>query len=77
VPGIVFASGLVDDFGLRPRHARKASSVQFLHFPFTDAQIAAFRQDGAEVALAVGHAKYRHAAVLPEAVRAALAGDFD
>jgi hypothetical protein len=61
----------------RTNAAGKASSVQFLHFPFTDTQIAAFRQHGAEVTLVVGHAKYRHAAVLPETIRAALAGDFD
>jgi len=55
----------------------KASSVHFLHFPFTKAQIAAFRTPGAEVTLAIGHADYRHMAVLPEPVRAALAQDFD
>ena len=69
--------GVAEEDVDRTNAAGKASSVQFLHFPFTDAQIAAFRQQGAEVTLAVGHAKYRHAAVLPEAVRATLAEDFD
>ena len=55
----------------------KASSVQFVHFPFTPAQIAAFRRPGAEVVLGLDHPQYRHMAVLPEAVRAELAGDFD
>jgi len=55
----------------------KASAIHFLHFPFTDAQIAAFRQPGAEIVVAVGHPGYRHMAIIPEAVRAALAGDFD
>ena len=55
----------------------KASSVQFVHFPFTPAQIAAFRQPGAQVILGLSHTNYNHMAVLPEEVRAALAADFD
>jgi hypothetical protein len=54
----------------------KASSVQFVHFPFTDAQIAAFRTPGAQVILGLSHPKYSHMAVLPEAVLAELSGDF-
>lgn len=55
----------------------KASSVQFVHFPFTEAQIARFRTPGAEVVLGLAHAHYGHMAVVPEAVRAELARDFD
>lgn len=55
----------------------KASSVQFLHFPFTREQIATFRKPGTQVTIAIGHPKYRNMAVLPEATREALAGDFD
>jgi len=55
----------------------KASSIQFLHFPFSDDEIAAFKAPGAEVVLAIGHDGYGHMAKLPEAVRAALAEDFD
>ena len=54
----------------------KASSVQFVHFPFAPAQIAAFRGGGGEVILGFTHPHYGHMAVLPEAVRAALAKDF-
>lgn len=54
----------------------KASSVQFVHFPFTRAQIDAFRQPGARVILGLSHPSYNHMAVLPEATRAALAEDF-
>ena len=61
----------------RTTAAGKASSVQFVHFPLTDAQIAAFRAPNAEVTLAIGHDNYRHAAGLTERVRAALAADFD
>jgi hypothetical protein len=55
----------------------KASSVQFLHFPFTAGQIEKFKKPGAKVTVAIAHAKYGHAAVLPETVRQALARDFD
>ncbi|HEY8124674.1 MAG TPA: DUF3501 family protein [Methylocystis sp.] len=54
----------------------KASSVQFVHFPFTEAQIAAFREPNARVILGLSHPNYSHMAVLSEATRAALAGDF-
>ena len=47
-----------------------------MHFPFTDAQIAAFRTPGAQVILGLSHPAYSHMAVLPEAVRAELSGDF-
>lgn len=55
----------------------KASSIQFIHFPFTGHQIEAFKVEGAEIILAIGHEKYAHMARLPENIRAALAGDFD
>jgi hypothetical protein len=54
----------------------KASSVQFVHFPFTPAQIEAFRSGIGEVILGFTHASYGHMAVMPDAVRAALAKDF-
>lgn len=54
----------------------KASSVQFLHFPFTDEQKAKFSADGTQVTLAIGHAKYGHMARLTEETRKALAADF-
>ena len=54
----------------------KASSVQFIHFPFTPAEIAAFRAPGAEVVIGFTHANYGHMAVMPEPVRATLAQDF-
>jgi hypothetical protein len=54
----------------------KASSVQFVHFKFTPEQIARFRTPGAEVVLGLTHPNYGHMAIVPEAVRAALATDF-
>ena len=55
----------------------KASSVQFIHFPFTAAQAVKFKTPGARVTLAFGHEAYAHMAVIPERVRAALAEDLD
>ncbi|NKB20445.1 MAG: DUF3501 family protein [Alphaproteobacteria bacterium] len=54
----------------------KASSVQFLRFPFSDTQIAAFSADNADVVLAIGHSEYRHMAGVPNDVRASLSKDF-
>jgi hypothetical protein len=55
----------------------KASSVQFVHFPFTPRQIAMFREANRQVVIGFSHPEYSHMAVVPEAVRAALAEDFD
>jgi len=55
----------------------KASSVQFLRFPFTEEQIARFKTPGAQVIAGFDRPSYGHMAVLPEPVRAALAEDFD
>ena len=55
----------------------KASSVQFLHFPFTADQIAAFKQPNIRVALSIEHSKYAHSSILPEAIRKILAMDFE
>lgn len=55
----------------------KASSVQFVHFPFDDRQAAGFKSGAGEAILGVGHPNYAHMAVMPEAVRASLAADLD
>ena len=55
----------------------KASSVQFIHFPFTAAQAAAFQAAGTEVTLGFAHPDYAHMVVLTETVRTELAGDLD
>ena len=61
----------------RTSEAGKASSVQFVHFVFTDAQIAAFSAPNARAILGLSHPNYSHMAVLSEATRTALAGDFE
>jgi Protein of unknown function (DUF3501) len=55
----------------------KASSVQFVHFPFTAAQKAAFRTPGTQILLGFDHPDYGHMAVMPEPVRQALVEDLD
>jgi hypothetical protein len=55
----------------------KASSVQFIHFPFTRAQIEKFRAPNTQVVLGFSHPSYGHMAVMPESVRATLEKDFD
>ncbi|MEX0758972.1 MAG: DUF3501 family protein [Tistlia sp.] len=54
----------------------KASSVQFLHFPFSAQQKDKFRKAG-RVILGFEHPAYSHMSVLSETARAALAEDFD
>jgi hypothetical protein len=53
----------------------KASAVQFLRFPFTPQQKALFKKPDAQVVVGIDHPDYGHMAVMPEAVRAALAED--
>lgn len=55
----------------------KASAVHFLHFPFTDAQIAAWRGGGAAVMVGMDHPCYGHIAAMSATMRAMLARDFD
>ncbi|HEX6977812.1 MAG TPA: DUF3501 family protein [Alphaproteobacteria bacterium] len=54
----------------------KTSSVHFMHFPFSPAQIAMFRASGTQVIVGIDHPEYSHMAVMPEAMRAALVEDF-
>jgi hypothetical protein len=69
-------AGKAEEDQERTSEEGKASSVQFVHFPFSDAQIAAFREANARAILGLSHPNYSHMAVLSEATRAALAGDF-
>ncbi len=54
----------------------KTSSVHWLRFTFTPAQIAAFKSGKERVVIGIGHANYGHMAVMPDVTREALAGDF-
>ena len=54
----------------------KTSSVHWLRFKLTQAQIARFKNGGERVVLGVSHPNYGHMAVLSAETRAALAKDF-
>ena len=55
----------------------KASSVQFVHFPLSDAQADVLKNSGARVIVGIDHENYSHMAVMSEPTRTALAGDLD
>jgi hypothetical protein len=68
--------GAPEDDQERSREDGKASSVQFIRFAFTAAQVTAFRSGVGDVVVGFDHANYGHMAVMPPAVRQALSGDF-
>ena len=53
----------------------KASSVQFMRFPFSRAQKEKFHAAGMRAEVGIEHPHYHHIAVLSDAVRQALAAD--
>ncbi|MCH8808963.1 MAG: DUF3501 family protein [Proteobacteria bacterium] len=55
-----------------PARPARPPSVQFIHFPFTDAQVATFRQGGAEIVAGFTHPEYAHMAVQPARFRSRL-----
>ena len=55
----------------------KASSVQFIHFPFTASLAEAFKQPGVNATLGFRHPAYGHMVLMPQDVREALAEDLD
>jgi hypothetical protein len=61
----------------RSREDGKASSVQFIRFPFTASAVAAFKAGQGDVVVGFDHPSYGHMAVMPAGVRRALAADFD
>ncbi|MFP6769174.1 MAG: DUF3501 family protein [Planctomycetaceae bacterium] len=61
----------------RTDESGRASSVHFLHFPFTAGQIAGFRDPSVQVLSGINHPAYGHMAVFPDDVRQTLAEDFD
>jgi Protein of unknown function (DUF3501) len=54
----------------------KTSSVHWLRFVLTPAQIAKFRSSEGQAVLGFAHPNYGHMAVIPSSVRAELAKDF-
>ena len=55
----------------------KASSVQFIHFNFTDEEIKKFKNFDNEVMLEIKHELYNHATKISDLTREALIKDFD
>jgi hypothetical protein len=68
--------GVPEDDQERSREDGKASSVQFIRFPFTAAQIDAFKGGQGDAIAGFEHQNYGHMAVMPKATRQALASDF-
>ena len=60
----------------RTREDGKTSSVHFLRFPLTPAQIAVFRDPATSIMVGCDHERYSHLAGLTPAARAELARDF-
>jgi hypothetical protein len=69
------ASGLADPTRENSSPEGKASSVQFIRFPLTPTQKSQFRSSSVQVICGIDHPNYAHMAVMPDAVRAALAED--
>ena len=68
--------GVAEDDQERSREDGKASAVQFIRFPFTAAEIAAFKSGEGDVVVGFDHPSYGHMAVMPAAVRQTLSADF-
>jgi hypothetical protein len=54
----------------------KASSVQFLHFTFSEEQIKKFKEIDKEVVLGIDHNLYNHSTKIQKEVKASLVKDF-
>ena len=54
----------------------KASSVQFIHFNFTDDQIEKFKSNSSEIELGIDHKEYSHSTKLSKENVASLSTDF-
>ncbi len=54
----------------------KASSVQFIHFNFTDDQIEKFQSNSSEIELGIDHKEYSHSTKLSKENLASLSADF-
>ena len=55
----------------------KASSVQFIHFKFTDEQIQKFKSNSSEVEIGIDHDEYTHTTKLSSATLNSLSADFN
>ena len=60
----------------RTSNEGKASSVQFIHFNFTDDQIAKFKLEETEVEIGIDHKEYSHTTKLSTENKNSLSADF-
>jgi len=67
---------LADEDLERTNAAGKTSAVHFFHFPFTAAQVAAFRDPATPIQFEIAHPNYGHIAIVGDTMRVELASDF-
>ncbi len=75
--GDMVIKGVPEDDIDRSTAQGKASAIQFIHFPFNDEQIAGFKNFQNQIIIGIGHDRYGHMAIMPNAMHQALAEDFD
>ena len=75
--GLIVKGQSADHDTERTTEEGKTSSVHFIRFSFSDEATCRFTTVGTRVVLGFTHPNYAHMAVVPEAVRAALAEDLD
>ena len=54
----------------------KASSVQFIHFKFTDDQVKKFKSNSSQIEIGINHKEYSHSTKLSENTIKSLSNDF-
>ena len=54
----------------------KASSVQFIHFNFSEEQIKKFKNSSTNIILGIEHSLYNHTTIIPEDTKKSLIEDF-
>ena len=69
-------TGITEGDTPRTNAAGRASSIHFIHFPFTPEQKTLFATAGTKTTFSIAHPAYAHAAQIPEPVRAILSTDF-
>ena len=55
----------------------KASSVQFIHFNFSEEQIIKFKNSSQKITLGIEHSLYNHTIIIPEDTKKSLVKDFN
>jgi hypothetical protein len=54
----------------------KASSVQFIHFNFSEEQIKKVKNSSTKIILGIEHSLYNHTTIIPEGTKKSLIEDF-